>query len=308
MSAHTIYLDHFGLTGRPFTLLPDPDFLYWSPSHKQAFTVLEYGIMSRSPIIVVTGEIGSGKTTLLREFLRRIEDDIQIGLISNAQGDRGELLHWVLMSLGQTVEPDASYVQLFHQFQAALIDAYANGRRTVLIFDEAQNLSLETLEELRMFSNINSDQDELLQLILVGQPELLDKIADPSLEQFAQRVGAEFHLPRLAAKDVDRYIDHRLKVVGAERRIFTKLASEKVHLATGGTPRLINRLCDFALLYAFSEGRKTVDETTIDAVVRDQHLFSLAQAERDRQKTRAARARGEQPSGDGPISLWDVKK
>ncbi len=319
MSTHTIYLDHFGLTGRPFTLLPDPDFIYWSPAHRQAFTVLEYGIMSRTPIIVVTGEIGAGKTTLLREYLRKAEDDVKIGLISNAQGDRGELLHWVLMALGQPVDPDATYVQLFHQLQATLIETYADGRRTVLVFDEAQNLSIETLEELRMFSNINSDQDELLQLILVGQPDLLDKIARPELEQFSQRVGAEFHLPRMSADDVERYIQHRLKVVGAERRIFTRLACEKVHLATGGTPRLINRLCDFALLYAYSDGKKTVTDATVDAVVRDQHLFSLATADRERQRMRARRgqvqevpvSKGTASSGepdDGPINIWDMKK
>ena len=174
MSSLAIYNDYFGLQRRPFTLLPDPEFIYWSTPHKQAYTMLEYGLLTCAPITLITGEIGSGKTTLLRELLKSMPEDYNIGLISNAQGDRGELLHWVLMSLGQVVEPGTGYVHLFHQFQEYLITQYAEGRRTVLIFDEAQNLSVETLEELRMFSNINADTDELLQLILVGQPQLCD--------------------------------------------------------------------------------------------------------------------------------------
>ena len=170
-----IYNDHFGLTERPFTLLPDPDFLYWSENHTRAYAMLEYGMLTHAPITVITGEIGAGKTTLLRHLLRSLPEDFTVGLISNAQGNRGELLHWVLMALGvPTDDRRASYVQLFAQFQDFLIEEYATGRRTMLIFDEAQNLSIETLEELRMFSNINADKDELIQLVLVGQPELRD--------------------------------------------------------------------------------------------------------------------------------------
>ena len=169
-----IYNDHFGLAERPFTLLPDPDFLYWSESHTRAYAMLEYGMLTHAPITVITGEIGAGKTTLLRHLLRSLPEEFTVGLISNAQGNRGELLHWVLMALGVPTETNATYVQLFAQFQDFLIEEYAAGRRTMLIFDEAQNLSLETLEELRMFSNINADKDELIQLVLVGQPELRD--------------------------------------------------------------------------------------------------------------------------------------
>ena len=194
-----IYNDHFGLTERPFTLLPDPDFLYWSESHTRAYTMLEYGMLTHAPITVITGEIGAGKTTLLRHLLRSLPEEFTVGLISNAQGNRGELLHWVLMALGVPTTSDATYVQLFAKFQDFLIEEYASGRRTMLIFDEAQNLSTETLEELRMFSNINADKDELLQLVLVGQPELRDLIAQPRLAQFAQRVAAEYHLPGMSA-------------------------------------------------------------------------------------------------------------
>lgn len=268
-STLSIYNDHFGLSERPFTLLPDPDFLYWSENHTRAYAMLEYGMLTHAPITVITGEIGAGKTTLLRHLLRTLPEDFTVGLISNAQGNRGELLHWVLMALGVPTEGNASYVQLFAQFQEFLIEEYANGRRTMLIFDEAQNLSSETLEELRMFSNINADKDELIQLVLVGQPELRDLIAQPRLVQFAQRVAAEYHLPAMSAEGARAYISHRLAVAGANREIFTPAACESVHAAARGVPRLINQICDYALVYAFTDGLNVVDAGVIEQVVTD---------------------------------------
>jgi general secretion pathway protein A len=264
-----IYNDHFGLAERPFTLLPDPDFLYWSEAHTRAYAMLEYGMLTHAPITVITGEIGAGKTTLLRHLLRSLPEEFTVGLISNAQGNRGELLHWVLMALGVPTETTASYVQLFAQFQDFLIEEYASGRRTMLIFDEAQNLSTETLEELRMFSNINADKDELIQLVLVGQPELRDLISQPRLVQFAQRVAAEYHLPAMSAPAVAAYIAHRLGVAGASREIFTPAACECVHLASRGVPRLVNQICDYALVYAFTDGLDRIDAAVIEQVVTD---------------------------------------
>jgi general secretion pathway protein A len=272
VSTLTIYTDHFGLRERPFTLLPDPDFLYWSENHSRAYAMLEYGLLTHSPITVITGEIGAGKTTLLRHLLRSLPDDFTIGLISNAQGNRGELLHWVLMALGVTTDMNASYVQLFAQFQDFLIEEYASGRRTILIFDEAQNLSIETLEELRMFSNINADKDELIQLVLVGQPELRDLISQPRLVQFAQRVAAEYHLPGMTADAVRAYIEHRLAIAGASREIFTPAACECVHLASRGIPRLVNQICDYALVYAYTDGLEKVDASVIEQVVTDRRM------------------------------------
>lgn len=268
----TIYNDHFGLSERPFTLLPDPDFLFWSESHTRAYAMLEYGMLTHAPITVITGEIGAGKTTLLRQLLRTLPDEFTVGLISNAQGNRGELLHWVLMALGVPTDMNASYVQLFAQFQDFLIEEYANGRRTILIFDEAQNLSVETLEELRMFSNINADKDELIQLVLVGQPELRDLIAQPRLVQFAQRVAAEYHLPGMSAEAVRDYISHRLRVAGASREIFTPAAAECVYLASRGIPRLVNQICDYALVYAYTDGLDLVDAAVIEQVVADRRM------------------------------------
>ena len=149
-------------------MLPDPAFLYWSKAHRNAYTILDYGIFSRAPITVITGEIGSGKTTLVQHLLKNTDATITVGLISNAQGGRGELLQWVLNALSVEVTNDATYVQKFQKLQDFLIAEYAEDRRVVLIFDEAQNLSVEGLEELRMLTNINANKDELIQLILVG--------------------------------------------------------------------------------------------------------------------------------------------
>jgi general secretion pathway protein A len=278
-SALTIYTDHFGLAERPFTLLPDPDFLYWSESHTRAYAMLEYGMLTHAPITVITGEIGAGKTTLLRHLLRTLPEEFTVGLISNAQGNRGELLHWVLMALGVPTATDASYVQLFGQFQDFLIEEYASGRRTMLIFDEAQNLSTETLEELRMFSNINADKDELIQLVLVGQPELRELISQPRLVQFAQRVAADYHLPGMSPEQVQDYITHRLAIAGARHEIFTPAAGECVHLASRGIPRLVNQLCDYALVYAFTDGLEKVDASVIEQVVADRQMRGSLKAQ-----------------------------
>ncbi|WP_126975450.1 ExeA family protein [Frigidibacter oleivorans] len=273
VSTLDVYTSYFGLKERPFTLVPDPDFLFWSANHRRAFAMLEYGLVTRAPITLITGEVGAGKTTLLHHLLRSVEDDVRIGLIANAHGDRGELLRWVLLALGQSAASDACYVDLFGQFQTFLIEEYAAGRRVILIFDEAQNLSRESLEELRMFTNINSNKDELLQLVLVGQPELRDTIRRPDLTQFAQRVAASFHLPEMDAPMVRAYIRHRLRIAGAESDIFSAAACDLVCEASGGVPRLVNQLCDLALVYAFTRNVQRVARSTVQQVLDDGVFF-----------------------------------
>ena len=269
-----IYTAFFGLTERPFSLVPDPGFLYWSPLHRRAFTILEYGILTRAPITLITGEIGAGKTTLLHHLLKSVGEDVRIGMVANAHGDRGELLRWVLLALSQPAGPQETYVDLFGRFQHYLIAEYAAGRRVILIFDEAQNLSRESLEELRMFTNINSNKDELLQLVLVGQPELRDTIRRPDLTQFAQRVSAAFHLGVMEAPTVRAYIRHRLAVAGARESIFSGPACDLVHAHTGGVPRLVNQLCDLALVYGFSKGTKHIHQVTVQQVLDDGVFFA----------------------------------
>jgi type II secretory pathway predicted ATPase ExeA len=268
-----IYTSYFGLSERPFSLVPDPDFLFWADAHKRAYSMLEYGIVTRAPITLITGEIGAGKTTLLHHLLRSVSNEVQIGLVSNAHGDRGELLRWVLMALNQDAPSSETYVDLFGRFQNYLIEEYAAGRRVILIFDEAQNLTLESLEELRMFTNINANKDELLQLVLVGQPGLRDMVRQPGMRQFAQRVSSAFHLPAMDRSTTRQYISHRMKIGGAKSGLFQSGACDLIFGGTGGVPRLINQLCDLALVYAFTKGNKTVTKLTVQQVLDDGAFF-----------------------------------
>ncbi len=264
-----LYNEAFGFSERPFTLLPDPDFLFWSPAHSRAFAILEYGIMTRAPLTVVTGEVGTGKTTLVQAMLRTLEDDITVGLISNAQGGRGDLLRWVLNALNVAAGPGEDYVALFQKFQDYVIGEYAEGRRVVLVIDEAQNLSVELLEELRMLTNINAGKDELLQLILVGQPELRQMISRPDLRQFAQRVSATYHIDPMDLRTTRDYIRHRLTHVGGTGEEFSPAAIKMVHENSDGVPRIVNKLCDLGLVYAASANRHQVGLATVRELIRD---------------------------------------
>ncbi len=267
------YLDSFGFTERPFTLVPDPAFLYWSDQHKRAFSVLEFGILSRAPITLITGAVGCGKTTLLRQLLKHIESDSVVGLISNAQGGRGELIQWVLHALGVTFDPAAGYVSQFQVLQDFLIKTYAEGRRVVLIFDEAQNLSQDSLEELRMLTNINSNKDELIQLVLVGQQELRDMIKRPELRQLAQRIAASFHLRPLSEKATSEFIAHRLRVAGGTGDEIDENAKILIYEVSQGIPRLVNQICDMALLYAWSADTTVADAKIVQSVIDDGVFF-----------------------------------
>jgi len=264
-----LYTKHFGFTERPFTLLPDPDFLFWSADHTRAYAVLEYGITVRSPLTVITGEVGAGKTTLVQQLLASMDGDVTVGLISNAQGGRGDLLRWVLYALGVDPVSSDDYVSMFHQFQDFVIAEYAQGRNVVLVIDEAQNLSMEALEELRMFTNINANKDELLQVILVGQPELRETIEAPRLSQFAQRVMATYHLTGLDAKNTADYIAHRLIHAGGTGREISSYAVRSIFAQSRGVPRLINKLCELALVYAAGANEQVVSANTVQELIRD---------------------------------------
>ncbi len=257
-----MYEEFYGLRSRPFLTIPDPEFLFWAESHTLAFTMLRYGLMARAPISVVTGEIGAGKTTLLRQLMREIPSDLKVGLVSNMQAGRGALLQWVMMALGEDFG-EGPYVQLFKRFQDVLIDAYAQGKRVILIFDEAQNLSVDALEELRMLSNINADKDELLQIVLVGQPQLRALLSRPELVQFSQRITCDFHLGALSEEEVENYIRHRLEVAGAAWRIFPARTCNLIHEASRGVPRLVNILCDLCLVYGFAANEKVIGESLL---------------------------------------------
>ncbi len=263
-----MYTEHFGLKDKPFNLVPDPAYLYPSPNHKKALTMLEYGVISHAGFTVVTGEIGAGKTTLIRTLLGKIGDDCVIGLINNTHESFGELMVWVLDALD--IQSDATdNAGRYRDYINFVVDQYARGRRVVLIIDEAQNLSVQSLEELRLLSNVNIDSDIFLQLILTGQPELIEKLNRPELEQFAQRIGVEYHLKALSHPETQKYIQHRLNTAGANYTIFTPEACAVIYCHSQGIPRKINNLCDFAMVYAFADDKKVVDVNIVLEMMRE---------------------------------------
>jgi general secretion pathway protein A len=269
-----MYEAFYGLRGKPFSILPDPDMIYWGRMHSMAFTMLEFGVMNNAGFTVITGEIGSGKTTLVRHLLKRLPANISVGLISNSPQGRQELLQWILMSLNRPFDGD--YPTLFKRLQDYLHGQYAGGRRTILIIDEAQNLEMEALEHLRMISNINTDHHQILQLILVGQPQLRDLLQSPQLHQFAQRISSDFHLQPLDIRDVINYIAFRLHAVGsAPRDVFTLEACHMIANASGGIPRMINILCDTALVYGFARGENSISAELVADVIADKQQYSI---------------------------------
>ncbi len=268
-----MYEAFYQLREKPFSILPDPALIYWGKMHSMAFTMLEFGVMNNAGFTVITGEIGSGKTTLIRHLLKKISPAITVGLISNSPQGRQELLQWILMSLGQPFEGD--YANLFKHLQDFLYGQYANGRRTILIIDEAQNLEPEALEHLRMISNINADKFQILQLILVGQPQLRDLLLAPALHQFAQRISSDFHLRPLDEQEVANYIAFRLQAVGSPRPLFSDEACALIASASGGIPRMINVLCDTALVYGFANDKKVVSDQLVREVIADKQQYSI---------------------------------
>ena len=263
-----MYDEYFKLKEMPFTLSPDPSFLYLSKSHRMALTMLEYGLTSRATISVITGEVGCGKTTLLRRLLKDIPDDYVVGMITHTHASFRELLQWVAAAFGLEIGKKTG-IALYHAFIEYLNEQHAAGRRVVLIIDEAQNLSANALEGIRMLSNINVDKDFILQLILVGQPELLDTMRKPELRQLAQRVSVDYHLRPLSQEETRRYIRHRLSVAGGDPELFDDGACDAVFHFSGGIPRLINTLCDMTMVYAYAEERDHIDRDLVVSVVRD---------------------------------------
>ena len=262
-----MYEKFYGFTEKPFALSPDPAFLFLGGRHAVGLSMLQYGLVNRAGLIVLTGAIGTGKTTLIRRLLDETDDSITVGLISNTHEAFGSLMQWIAVAF--SIPAKSSKASQYDRFARFLIDQYAKGKRCVLVVDEAQNLSEKALEELRLLTNINVDKDLLLQIVLVGQPELRDRLRGPSLVQFVQRIGADFHLSALSAEETAQYIDHRLVTAGGKAGLFEPAAVRFIHYQCGGVPRLINSLCDTALVYGFASGEQRITVDLVFDLVRE---------------------------------------
>jgi len=271
-----MYLEHFGLERQPFQLSPDANFLYLSKGHARAKSYMEYTVWNRDGFVVITGEIGSGKTTLFQQLLRSVSDDVVIARIYQTQLDEIEFFQAILLEFG--LEPfNAGKVELISMLNTFLLEQYAEGRQVILIVDEAQNLSKRVLEELRMLTGMETDEERVLNLILVGQPELKKLLDAPGMEQLSQRIRFRFHLRALEQDDIANYIMHRMKIAGIKKKnafesnnaIIKDECIPLIYRYTGGIPRLVNTLCDTALICAFVENKKKVTVNTIEEAVNE---------------------------------------
>lgn len=263
-----MYEAFYGFQSKPFSLLPDPEFLYPSKKHQMALTLLEYGLWNQTSFSVITGDIGTGKTTMIRHLLNKLDRDLVVGLISNTHPSFGELLQWILLAFNLDYG-GKDKVGMYKTFVDFLIREYAANRRTVLIIDEAQNMGHEALEELRMLSNINAEKDQVLQIILVGQVGLRDHLRDPRLEQFAQRIAVDYHLEALDSEETREYIQHRLRIAGGDPSLFSDDACEAIFQHSGGIPRLINILCDTTLVYGYAQESLHIDARLVNDAAGD---------------------------------------
>ena len=275
-----MYESFYGFKEKPFTIQPDPDFLFLSGRHTMAYAMLEYGVRNRAGFSVICGDIGCGKTTLLRHLINNLGDELTVGIVYNTYPDMDELVSWIMMAFDQPYE-GKSYLALFDAFQQFLIKSYAGNKRAVLIIDEAQNLSPKALESLRMLSNINADKDQLLQVILVGQPELRSLLRRPDMKQFFQRVSVDYFIPPLKQAEVSKYVHHRLHVAGRDEPLFTSAAIRFISAESQGVPRSINILCDMALVYGYSAGAAKIDLGLVRKVIKDRHDYGVLGSQKD---------------------------
>lgn len=263
-----MYESFFGLKESPFNVTPDPRFIYFSRHHLEALSTLLYGIESRRGFIEITGEIGAGKTTLCRTLLQELEGRVKSAFIFNPKLSELELLQTIVEDLG-IVPNGKRRKDYFDSLNRFLLEDLAKGANAVLIIDEAQNLRPGALEQIRLLSNLETTREKLLQIILVGQPELRTLLDRPELSQLRQRITIRYHLPSLSREDTEKYIAHRLRVAGSEDQFFTPEAVERIYEHSDGIPRLINVLADRALLGAFVKGIRIVEAALIEEAQAD---------------------------------------
>ncbi|MGD0884047.1 MAG: XrtA/PEP-CTERM system-associated ATPase [Thermodesulfovibrionales bacterium] len=264
-----MYTTFFGLKCKPFQLSPDPEFLFLSGIHKRALTYLRYGIEEQFGFILITGEIGTGKTTIIRSMIKQLPQEIRHAWLYNTKVSSHQLISMINKDFGLDTK-NKDKTELMSELTDFLIKQYSQGGRAVIIVDEAQNLSEDLLEEIRLLSNLETDNAKLLQIILIGQPELNEKLSRPGLEQLRQRISVSTHISPLEREDIEAYIKHRLKIAGNENCVtFEKNVMDQVYEFSGGTPRLINMLCEFAFLAAFIDRRKSIDIDFIKEIIND---------------------------------------
>jgi general secretion pathway protein A len=275
-----MYESFYGLKEKPFNQTPDPDYLYMSSIHENVYAHIEYAIEESKGFVVVTGEVGSGKTTLINYLLRKISQNIHVGIINNTFMQPQELLRMICQEYELPYE-DVEKTALLARLSNYLLEQYAKRERVILIIDEAQNLPERSLEEIRMLSNLEAEKHHLIQIILVGQPQLKEKLKKKSLEQFYQRVTVYCHLEALDQMQVDSYIRHRLTVAGAQNlELFDPGALTAIYQYSLGIPRLINMLCDAALVYGYADDVNVIGRELIEAVAKARSL-EVKETERD---------------------------
>ncbi len=272
-----MYEEFYGLREKPFSILPDPSYLYLSKVHQRALVLLEYSLFSGQGFTILSGEVGSGKTTLINRLTAGLEDGARVGVMSFTHSSQNEIVEWVAMTFGLEYK-GKTLAQLYETFMQFLVEEYAAGRKVVLIVDEAQNLGLAGLETLRMLSNVNARQEYLLHMILVGQPELRGLIKAPQLKQLLQRVSVAYHLSPMTEQEARHYIRHRIEQAGGDPGIISDQAAKLLVAASDGVPRMINTVCDLALVYGYSAGRNPVDVRIVRSVIEDRAKMGLAAA------------------------------
>ncbi|NQT00306.1 MAG: AAA family ATPase [Candidatus Omnitrophica bacterium] len=264
-----MYERFFGLKEKPFNVTADPGFLFFSRHHKEAFSHLVYGIKERKGFLEITGEIGTGKTTLCKALLNSLDANTKTALILNPDLSKAQLLRMMLQDLGVEDEKN-SKTSLLTKLNQFLIQQLSSGNNVVLIIDEAQNLKDSLLEQIRLLSNLETEKEKLLQIVLVGQPELREKLKSPKLRQLRQRISVRYHIFPLIRPEVDKYIRHRLSVAGSNRCVnFSKEAVDEIYSYSQGFPRLINILCDKLLLAAFVRTTKTITPELVQVCIQE---------------------------------------
>jgi len=264
-----MYRKFYGFKEKPFGLCPDPNFLFLSSKHRMALNYLEYGLVHELGFVLLTGDIGTGKTTLIKKFLKQIPDGVEVAVVFNTNVSSEQLLELILDELEIEVPPGGKVASL-HALNRFLIEKDSLGQRVLLIVDEAQSLSPDALEEIRMLTNLQTDRHSLLQILFVGQQDLRVKLQHPLLTQLSQRIGVSYHLYPLDLEETADYISHRIRTAGGkDDQIFTREAVQRVFHHSGGIARTINNLCDVALVYGLAEELEHIDGDVIDLVVKD---------------------------------------